>query len=381
MNPSRTSAPRHSIVLLTHLRWISALLVAFGHFRGNLLADYTAGGGPLKTVFYFMAGFGHPAVMVFFVLSGFLVGQKIRGLAAEPSPDLRSYLIDRTARIFVVALPAIAWSLLLLGLVVWLAPHSQAVAGPSWSVTLSKPLEQDLNPLVWLGTAAMLNTIALPTPQIEAPLWSLSCEWTYYMMAIAGVALLKRRWSWTIPYALVLTGLSAWFNPGVLLNGLVWLMGLAASLVSDHSWFRGRITCGLAVAIGAACFALSRSPAFPDLALGLGIAILVAHRAWRTWSFGARFGERIAGFSYTLYVIHFPITAVIAACLTQRFAFGPAGMGAVLGGVALSLAVAFGIAQLTEFRTRQARAWLTRAVDRLSGRPPSDVRRAPRPSP
>jgi peptidoglycan/LPS O-acetylase OafA/YrhL len=381
MSQSGTSAPRRSIVLLTHLRWVSALLVAFGHFRGNLLADYTAGGGPLKAAFYFMAGFGHPAVMVFFVLSGFLVGQKIRSLIAEPTPDIRSYLIDRTARIFVVALPAIGWSLLLLGLVVWLAPHSQVVAGPPWSVTLPKPLLQDLNPVVWLGTAAMLNTVALPTPQMEAPLWSLSCEWTYYMMAIAGVALLKRRWSWTIPYALILTGLSAWFNPGVLLYGLVWIMGLVASVVSDRGWFRGRITCAVAVLIGAAAFALSRNPAFPDLALGLGMAILVAHRAWRNWSFLGGFGERIAGFSYTLYVTHFPLTAAIAAFLTAKFAFGPVGVTAVLGGVALSLAVAYGIAQLTEFRTRQARAWLTRAVDRLSGRPPAAVRREPRPSP
>jgi peptidoglycan/LPS O-acetylase OafA/YrhL len=66
-------------VYLDALRGIAALLVAFGHVRLMLITDAR----DLKHLtllakfFYFITNLGSSAVMIFFVLSGFLVGSSM----------------------------------------------------------------------------------------------------------------------------------------------------------------------------------------------------------------------------------------------------------------------------------------------------------------
>lgn len=86
---------------LDFLRWTSALAVLAGHVRLFLfppMESIAHPGLPLKT-FYLLTGFGHQAVMIFFVLSGFLVG----GRAAEKLSDgtfrMADYLADRVSRL------------------------------------------------------------------------------------------------------------------------------------------------------------------------------------------------------------------------------------------------------------------------------------------
>lgn len=321
------------------------------------MTDY-APGGPLKAAFYFASGFGHQAVLVFFVLSGFLVGRKVRELAQASDPDFRGYVIDRASRIFTVALPAIAWSGAALWLLCALAPRSPLVVGPSWSAALQHPLASDLNPIPWLATIVLLNTFVAPTPAIEAPLWSLAWEWSYYMVAVGLVAALRRRWSWTTPYAIALLGLCLACNLDLIWGGLVWLFGLAASIASDRGWLRGRITLAAITLLAAIVFLASRALPIPDWLIGLAIALMTSHRAWRGWSPQAAVGERLAGFSYTLYAFHFPATVLIAAALGRRLAFGPPGVLAVVGGLAVTVLGAYYVSRLTEARTPAVRRWL-----------------------
>lgn len=57
-------------------RWLAAFFVLAGHASHLVLVDYKY--VTEKSIFckliYFLAGFGHEAVMVFFVISGYLVG-------------------------------------------------------------------------------------------------------------------------------------------------------------------------------------------------------------------------------------------------------------------------------------------------------------------
>jgi peptidoglycan/LPS O-acetylase OafA/YrhL len=61
---------------LHFLRWISALTVLVWHLVVFLFVPYSQlqSPGVLLKMFYWATGFGHQAVLVFFVLSGFLVG-------------------------------------------------------------------------------------------------------------------------------------------------------------------------------------------------------------------------------------------------------------------------------------------------------------------
>ena len=57
-------------------RGLAAGAVAFQHLRALLVLDWpqTTEHSSFAAIFYFFGKFGHPAVIVFFVLSGFLVG-------------------------------------------------------------------------------------------------------------------------------------------------------------------------------------------------------------------------------------------------------------------------------------------------------------------
>lgn len=58
------------------IRGSSALLVCLGHLRNAMLVDYSTLVHPNIAIkaFYALTSFGHQAVMVFFVLSGYFVG-------------------------------------------------------------------------------------------------------------------------------------------------------------------------------------------------------------------------------------------------------------------------------------------------------------------
>src|SRR5436190_16032937 len=60
--------------LLDLSRWVAAFLVVVEHARSLMFPPSGADSqlGLLGKAFYFMTGFGHASVMVFFVMSGFL---------------------------------------------------------------------------------------------------------------------------------------------------------------------------------------------------------------------------------------------------------------------------------------------------------------------
>src|SRR4051812_47944519 len=94
-------------------RWISAFFVVLFHVRELALAGYSEIANPslLHKAIYFLAGFGHEAVIVFFVISGFLIGGvnverwKLRSSLGVDA--VKEYSIHRIARIYVVLVPAL----------------------------------------------------------------------------------------------------------------------------------------------------------------------------------------------------------------------------------------------------------------------------------
>src|SRR5262245_8696030 len=90
--------------LLDLLRFFAALLVLCGHARGLLLEGI--GNVERPTVFikaiYFLSSLQHEGVVLFFVVSGFLVGGPAWRLIAGGRFDFSRYLINRFARIYLV---------------------------------------------------------------------------------------------------------------------------------------------------------------------------------------------------------------------------------------------------------------------------------------
>lgn len=70
---------RRQYVHLDMARGLAALLVFGGHLRSLIFVDFVDMKDPglIETLFYFLTGVGDQSVMVFFVLSGFLISRQV----------------------------------------------------------------------------------------------------------------------------------------------------------------------------------------------------------------------------------------------------------------------------------------------------------------
>ena len=100
---------------LRFLLWVSALAVLVGHLRAFLFVPYPHVQSPgfLLKLFYLLTGFGHEAVMVFFVLSGYLVGSGVVEKVRAGVFSWKPYLVNRISRLYPVLLGTLllAWLL------------------------------------------------------------------------------------------------------------------------------------------------------------------------------------------------------------------------------------------------------------------------------
>ncbi len=91
------------------------MLVLLGHVRGLLLVSMAQveHPNPLIRAFYLVSGLQHEGLVMFFIVSGFLVGGSVWRLIAQARFDLGAYLINRFARIYLVFIPALLLVLVL----------------------------------------------------------------------------------------------------------------------------------------------------------------------------------------------------------------------------------------------------------------------------
>ncbi len=91
------------------IRGLSALAVLYSHARVLLLRSAESGaalGLPAK-VLYFLSHFGHTAVMVFFVMSGFFISASILREVRTGRWSWKNYLTSRATRLYLVLIPGL----------------------------------------------------------------------------------------------------------------------------------------------------------------------------------------------------------------------------------------------------------------------------------
>src|SRR3569832_160361 len=161
--PPVKNAP--TLVTLDILRASAALLVVAEHARNAVFVPYgalpPAQHNAATQALYLLTRLGQEAELVFFVLSGFLVGGQVIRRAREGRFSGRDYTVDRATRIFLPLAPAVIFA---------------AVAG---YVAHGQPLD----PAQIAGNAIGLNGIAVDTLALNAPLWSLAYEIWFYILA------------------------------------------------------------------------------------------------------------------------------------------------------------------------------------------------------
>lgn len=97
------SSNKQHLPWLDLIRFTAAFLVVICHVRCEMLQTYSMLQPDSQNIFtqmlYFATGMGKAGVIIFFILSGFLVGGKNLSRSLAGSISLKNYIIDRAIRI------------------------------------------------------------------------------------------------------------------------------------------------------------------------------------------------------------------------------------------------------------------------------------------
>ncbi len=329
--PAKAGQP---IVFFDFARGISAQAVVLGHGLNIFLPGIFM--VPGHRVFY-MQSF---AVIIFFVLSGYLITSAVLKKRDRPEFTFGSYLLDRVARVVYPLFPALALIIACDFLVfrgtirlpfdgVDLSP--QAIAG-GFTMLFNHPLLQEFGPRLgvpWINAGPVGS---------GAPLWSVVAEWWIYVAfgLLAFVAL--RRTKLGFGSALLLIFAIA-VPVGYMARGsyesLAWIIGmlyaLAASRVarlprSFHAWLVVLGTAAFLVGLyynrqnlHSAATILPASVAFCHLYFLIdGIAAKRSAAGRVPGAFQQRFARGfksfslfLSSYSYSLYLLHFSVVSYV----------------------------------------------------------------------
>ena len=284
------AAPRPNYVGgLDSIRFLCALWVVFSHVGSFPLTagiDRSTPIGWLVGGIYGLLFPGAPAVIVFFVISGYVIHYPFRD--ADDLPLVKFY----TRRLLRIAIPL-------------------AVA-----VAISIPLGVQL------------------TLFSDSILWSLVCELIYYVL-YPGLRVAARRWGW-MPILLasyVLAASIGWQDPGkgnfanygASLNWVVglpcWLLGVmlasrrveyAAPPARNTVWgFRAGVWGAAALATGLTFHSPLRYPLLLNLFALLAVGWLSREIRWFGHNAPNDLLERAGKWSYSLYLVHVPANALV----------------------------------------------------------------------
>ncbi len=391
--PSRAS-PKLVDPHLNAARAIAAITVVVDHVRNLLFVDAPDLGphaGGAAVLVYALTGFGHQAVMVFFVLSGYLVGGSVLQAWRRGSWSWSEYLVRRLSRLWTVLIPALALCAAVDSAGMWLLGTHNLYGGhgSSGQDVIEYAVGSTLSPAVLLGNALFLQTVRAPVYGSDAALWSLANEFWYYLLFPLAVGALgmNRRAVGRLAAAAAAVAILVLVGPGIGIYFVVWLLGAALAAISI--WRAALLGPGsrvplLAVGAGglAAALGLARShhlgsALLSDAAVGVSFTILLAGLLCRRRRQPERgtMGElysfmcgQVADRSYTLYLVHLPPLVLAAAWLAPASRWRPDAphlgiAAATVGVIGLYTLV---ISEVTERRTDRVRDWVRRHL-RLTG--------------
>lgn len=358
-------------------RGVASLLVLAGHLRAFVFVDYSnlASTGWISKLFYMLTGLGHQSVMIFFVLSGFLITQSIQSSVMQGQWSWRTYGINRLIRLWVVLIPTLLLTLFWDSLGKTLTGSSY-YSGLMYTMYNSGPqvgvTEASYHLATFLQNIFFLQTITAPTYGTNGPLWSLANEFWYYVIFPLAYLLFVKATTLThrLLLLIILTAIVMWLPFDLLLLGGVWLLGYLAVLIykqpfiqwlCGNFWYLACTVLIFMVTIGASRVG-RLAGLWGDGAVGFTFFLVmlgllhyeINHSLYRNIS---AFFSRI---SYTLYLTHFPFLSFLICVLlkNQRYPFNAIGMLLYSGLLIASIIYAYIMYRLFEHNTPKVRNFL-----------------------
>lgn len=350
-------------IYLDAVRFLAAVLVYLWHSNQRAIIE------PVVP----FSGYGHSAVIVFFVLSGFVIAH----VTDTKENRWPTYTASRVSRIWSVALPAVLLTPLLDAAGRALQPALYAFPWDHFALRMIASLAMLNEP--WFVSITMFS---------NAPYWSVTYEVWYYVMfglatfvpspwrwpMVAAVLLalgpkiallapvwaagvLLYRWRWPLRWSPALS----WALAVLSLAGIV-ALHLGGVLTASDRWFRAL-----------AGEALTRDLAYSKFFFGdwlLGVLVFSHFAAVRNVApvllpLLARVEKPVrllAGYTFTLYLLHQPVLLFWAAVVRgdPRVWWGWTLV------TLLTAASVWAIGVVTEQRRQGLRRWLQTLLERLS---------------
>jgi peptidoglycan/LPS O-acetylase OafA/YrhL len=306
--PSELTMNHSTSLYLDIFRAFAALIVLLSHVSMQGLTNGQMG---------FMYGAGVQAVDAFFVLSGFVIAH----VSETKENDARTYFISRAARIYSVAIPAIALTALMDAIGIRLDPS--VYVGPYQSFTPGLLVRS----VAFIGE--QWNTHRFPGS--NGPYWSLGFEVWYYI-AFGIYLFAPRQYRWPALLAVL-----AFIGPKVALMFPTWLMGVGIYRFCQRRVLpkaTGWLMFSLSFLLLAAYQLIPHSPLFAVTALSLSSDRLMGTA--QDYFLAVVFSINIVGFitisdtfapllkpcakairwlagsTFTVYLMHLPIMHLLA---------------------------------------------------------------------
>lgn len=345
---------------------VIACLIVFGHHMALIFGCYEPTGNGCKALGWLIPFHaGHSAVVIFFVLSGYVITY----VASERETTLRDYAISRCARIYAVAVPALLLTIVLDAFFMANGDYSGIPLYQYRGLWKYVPLSLTFTTDHWFFAENAFS---------HGGWWSLSYEvWCYIVFAAAFYTRGWRRWVATI-LVLLFIGPKLW----ALL--LCWLMGYLVYRLHGRAHMTPRLAMAVVIGTVSAIVVIMQRDVLPgidqwaDAASGGWLATNMRFSQWfvgdillaslfATSVFAAKFAPLNFGFwaspikylasvTFTLYMIH----GLIVKLCVKYFDLG------MLPTVVVVTAFTFVFASVTEHQTGRLRHLLSAALSTVT---------------
>jgi len=376
----KLSSPKITKTFSLHLDFIrgaSALIVLLNHWRNIFFVDYGDITSPslASKSLYFVASLGRVSVIIFFVLSGYLISKGVVRDIINKKWSWITYLQKRGARLYAVLIPALFLSALLdfSGSHIF-SGNTIYYANIQYHVMFPFAIPNHMKFSYWISNLFFMQGILTPIFGSNMPLWSLGYEFWYYIifpLCVLGFSA-RKRWSDVLKYLACAVVLFFFTGKEITIYFIVWLMGAFAAHLRWSPTYHKAIVYYISLFILLATVIIMRmrhaGGYLADFSIATAFTLFLLSSSWYLTgdvvkkSLSKPIIQFTSGFSYSLYLLHMPLLVFIDALIIGSEERWQPDMIHLIYGFAVMICVLLYTAAIWTFTESKTQFYLSKII-------------------